>query len=341
MSVTAVGGVASNDVWAAAGSTFYHWNGTTWTSVSGPDLGGVTKISAPGANDVWAVGSTGIAHWNGTAWARVATPPGTLAAVSADAANDAWLVGTGYAGDSLVAHWSAGPGCTPTPTPVITPPACPATWADVPAGSVFAAPVTALACRGIVSGYACGGVNPLTGQPEPCDGSTSPYFRPNNSVSRGQAAKIIALSAGLTGRTNRQTFADVPPTNAFFAPVEALVAAGLANGYRCGTSGEPCDDQNRPYYRPTTLITRGQLAKLIGGAAGYSTVPPGQLFADVPPTNGFYGWVQQVGSRGIISGYACGGPGEPCDSANRPYYRPATTASRGQTAKIDKGVFFP
>jgi streptogramin lyase len=348
MQVTAVAGVAPDDVWAAAGSTFYHWNGTTWTSVSGPDLGVVTKMAAPGANDVWAIGSTGIAHWNGTAWARVAAPPGSIAGVSADAANDAWLVGTGYAGDALVAHWSAGPGCTPTPTPVTTPPACPATWADVPAGSGFYAPVTDLACRGIVGGYPCGGVNPQTGQPEPCTGgagtapaNSPPYYRPNNSVNRGQAAKIITLSAGLSGRGSRQTFADVPPTNVFFAPVEALAAAGLANGYRCGSTGEPCDDQNRPYFRPSAYITRGQLAKLIAGAAAYSDTPPGQLFADVLPSSAFYTWVQQVGSRGIIGGYACGGPGEPCDSANRPYYRPVTTASRGQTAKIDNGVFFP
>ena len=79
--------------------------------------------------------------------------------------------------------------------------------------------------------------------------------------------------------------------------MEALVAHGLANGYRCGASGEPCDDANRPYYRPNANITRGQLAKLIGGAANFGTIPPGQLFADVPPTNGFYGWVQQVGSE--------------------------------------------
>jgi virginiamycin B lyase len=234
---------------------------------------------------------------------------------------------------------------TPTLTPAGTPAACPATWADVPSSSGFYAPVTNLACRGIVSGYPCGGVNPQTGQPEPCTGgadapaSSPPYYRPGNWVSRGQAAKIIALSAGLGGRASRQSFADVPATSPFFTAVEALAAAGLANGYRCGASGEPCDDANRPYFRPSTSITRGQLAKLIGGAAGYSTVPPGQLFADVPATNGFYGWVQQVGSRGIIGGYACGGVGEPCDAQNRPYYRPNGAATRAQTAKIDVGVF--
>ncbi|HUS15624.1 MAG TPA: hypothetical protein VM536_11485, partial [Chloroflexia bacterium] len=69
--------------------------------------------------------------------------------------------------------------------------------------------------------------------------------------------------------------------------------------------------------------------------------PPAPIYADVPPGSPFYRWVQQVGSRNIISGYTCGGGGEPCDPLNRPYYRPAGNASRGQTAKIVMNTFFP
>ena len=38
--------------------------------------------------------------------------------------------------------------------------------------------------------------------------------------------------------------------------------------------------------------------------------------------------------HGVIGGYQCGGPGEPCDSENRAYFRPYNTLTRGQLAKI-------
>jgi virginiamycin B lyase len=318
-------------------------DGNIWLNY--PD-GQFSRITPAGVLDTFSQGGNGeiVTAPDGTLWmsnsAELGINTGILVRVSL---NDGSPLPTGV--PTIVATVEPPPTPVPTALPTVIPPLCAVTWADVAVNSGFYVPVTTLACRGIVGGYPCGGVNPQTGQPEPCTGgadapaSSPPYYRPGNWVSRGQAAKIIALSAGLGGRVSRQTFADVPPTSPFFIAVEALVAHGLANGYRCGASGEPCDDQNRPYYRPSTNITRGQLAKLIGGAAGYSTVPPGQLFADVPATNGFYGWVQQVGSRGIIGGYACGGVGEPCDAQNRPYYRPNGAATRAQTAKIDVGVF--
>ncbi|MDQ5825055.1 MAG: choice-of-anchor J domain-containing protein [Chloroflexota bacterium] len=65
-------------------------------------------------------------------------------------------------------------------------------FADVPPGSTFFDWIQRLANNGVVSGYACGGTNPATGAPEPCDASSRPYFRLNNNVTRGQVAKIVA-----------------------------------------------------------------------------------------------------------------------------------------------------
>jgi hypothetical protein len=42
-----------------------------------------------------------------------------------------------------------------------------------------------------------------------------------------------------------------------------------------------------------------------------------------------------------MSGYPCGGPGEPCDGENRNYFRPNNPLTRGQTAKIVANTFFP
>jgi len=61
--------------------------------------------------------------------------------------------------------------------------------------------------------------------------------------------------------------------------------------------------------------------------------PPAQAsFADVLPENPFFAAVEVL--SGSLSGYACGGPGEPCDALNRPYFRPYANVTRAQTAKI-------
>ncbi|HEY0071628.1 MAG TPA: S-layer homology domain-containing protein, partial [Chloroflexia bacterium] len=57
--------------------------------------------------------------------------------------------------------------------------------------------------------------------------------------------------------------------------------------------------------------------------------------------NPFFAWVNRLATRGIISGYACGGPGEPCDAQQRPYFRPNSNVTRGQTSKIVASTFFP
>src|SRR2546425_12617684 len=44
--------------------------------------------------------------------------------------------------------------------------------------------------------------------------------------------------------------------------------------------------------------------------------------------------IEAVAVAGFVSGYSCGGPGEPCDALNRPYFRPFGYVTRGQLAKI-------
>ncbi len=63
------------------------------------------------------------------------------------------------------------------------------------------------------------------------------------------------------------------------------------------------------------------------------TPHPGQ-FQDVPPSNTFYTYVECMGTRGIISGYPCSGPGEPCVPDTKPYFRPNNNLTRGQVSKI-------
>jgi hypothetical protein len=76
--------------------------------------------------------------------------------------------------------------------------------------------------------------------------------------------------------------------------------------------------------------------------AGFTETPTTQTFEDVPPGSTFYLYIERLAVRGIVQGYACGSPGEPCvGPGNRPYYRPNTDITRAQTAKIIANSFFP
>ena len=237
------------------------------------------------------------------------------------------LEGTVSNGQTLATSTNPLPICRPNITPSPTPTGCPVQYTDVPSTNPFYPFVRCLACRQIVSGYA--------------DGT----FRPYADVTRGQLAKIISQAAGLAGSipSTQQTFSDVPNSNPFWLHVERLYQLGAISGYTCGGPGEPCDPQNRPYFRWGAAATRGQISKIIAVTAGWNGPIPTtqQTFADVQPPNAFWTWIEELASRQIISGYACGGPGEPCDPQQRPYFRWGANATRGQMSKIAANSFFP
>jgi hypothetical protein len=151
----------------------------------------------------------------------------------------------------------------------------------------------------------------------------------------------VSNSAGFNDPPTGQTFADVLPGSTFYDFIERLASRNIMSGYPCGGSGEPCGPNNLPYFRPNSNASRGQLAKIVSNAAGFNDPPTSQTFADVLPGSTFYDFIERLASRLVMSGYPCGGPGEPCDPQNRPYFRPANLVSRGQTSKIVGNTFFP
>ncbi|MEO5951321.1 MAG: S-layer homology domain-containing protein, partial [Chloroflexia bacterium] len=164
---------------------------------------------------------------------------------------------------------------------------------------------------------------------------------PTNNVTRGQLSKIVANAANFTEPAGIQQFEDVPSGSTFYDFVWRLANRGHVGGYACGGSGEPCGTGNLPYFRPNGNASRGQIAKIVSNAAGLSDPPGTQLFEDVPPSHTFHDFIQRLANLGVIGGYACGGPGEPCGIGNLPYFRPASNATRGQTSKIVANAFFP
>ncbi len=206
------------------------WNGVGWSALPTPPLPlnmlqvRFTAVTATASNDVWAVGSaynpptgqgqTYAAHWDGTEWTTFSPPnrgiTNYFVGTGTAGPNDVWAVGDysngGNITQTLIEHYSdpcitpsptvtLPPDATLTPSPQPTSAACPIQFNDVPQSSAFYTYVRCLACRNILSGYACGGAG------EPCPGS---YFRPGNNVTRGQAAKIISNAAAYAD--------DIPPS---------------------------------------------------------------------------------------------------------------------------------
>jgi len=146
-----------------------------------------------------------------------------------------------------------------------TPPAG-GTFTDVPAANVFYGVIETAAAHGLVSGYTCGGTDPQSGTPEPCDLARRPYFRPSNPVTRGQLTKIVVIGAGWAVRSPAvPTFRDVPATNVFYPAIETAVCHAVISGYSDGT------------FQPTANAFRDQIAKIVSLAVinPLSTCPAG------------------------------------------------------------------
>ncbi|HMA34944.1 MAG TPA: S-layer homology domain-containing protein [Chloroflexia bacterium] len=218
-----------------------------------------------------------------------------------------WLSGSWLNAWSLP-DWPPTPTPTPAP-PLITPtptigPGC--LFSDVCPPDYFFPSVQYLVAHNVLSGY---GDN---------------TFRPYNDTARAQLVKIIVGAFAIPPYSPANpTFSDVPVDNPFYTYIEAAFHAGLISGYGDGT------------FHPYANVTRGQLAKILVTAAGWPQITPGTpLYSDVPASSLWYSVVATATCRGVLSGYSCGGPGEPCDGQGRPYFRPANDALRGQTAKV-------
>jgi hypothetical protein len=175
-------------------------------------------------------------------------------------------------------------------------------------------------------------------------------YHAEREITRGQIAKVISNAAGFDEDPGDQIYSDVAPDDPFYTYINRLTNRGIVGGYPCPqrpNAGDECTPENPSLYKPNEQVTRGQLAKMVSNAAGYSEAVSGQRYADVPP-NGegsqFYAWIMRLTNRGVMGGYACGTADPrsgPCDGEDRPYFRPGNPVTRGQAAKIVSNTFFP
>ena len=188
--------------------------------------------------------------------------------------------------------WSSAPAInTPTATPTSTltrtprptytpggPTACPIQFTDVDASNPFYAYIRCLACRGIVSGYS---TSPPCASAPLLPARHQRHPRPDGQVRR-QRRRLLPTPIPST----QQTFTDVPPSSPFWIYVERAALHGVISGY---TSSPPCTT-GVPCFLPGNNVTRGQTAKFVSQAAGYSDPIPStqQTFTDVPPSSPFW-----------------------------------------------------
>lgn len=171
----------------------------------------------------------------------------------------------------------------------------PTRFKDVPKAHWAYEPIESLAVKGIIGGFA--------------DGT----FKPDDTILRQQAAKMIALGAGLVA----SNLIDLDKTNAY--PNEYIIAlerAGVVSGYTTDKGKE---------FRPLENITRAQMAKMIVLAFKLKRGTIKVDFADKVPNAQDQSYIDILVSNGIADGYTEDG---------KQLFKPYVNVTRAQAAKM-------
>ena len=204
-----------------------------------------------------------------------------------------------------VTHWDATVTETLLGWPVAFTLHIGGSFTDVPAAGPFSRFVETLLHRGVTTG--CGGT----------------AYCPSASTTREQMPVFVLVAlegpayvAPACGTT--PMFADVPVSSPFCRWIEELARRGVTSGCAAGL------------YCPSAAVTRDQMAVFGLRALEPSLSPPAcgaPMFADVPPSNPFCRWIEELARRGVVSG--CGGGN----------YCPESAVTREEMAVFLTGTF--
>jgi len=162
-----------------------------------------------------------------------------------------------------------------------------ASFKDVSSSYIFYDEITYLTEKEIISGFA--------------DGT----FKPNQPVTRAQAAIMIGKAINLNGAQQKTIFSDVGASNGASGYIQSAVNAGIIQGFNDGT------------FKPNNPVTRGQLAIFLTRAFNL-TATTQVSFSDVPTSSSAYSYIGKLVAANITSGYD--------DNT----YRPEQAVTRGQ-----------
>ncbi|MGI8587581.1 MAG: S-layer homology domain-containing protein [Chloroflexia bacterium] len=128
-----------------------------------------------------------------------------------------------------------------------------------------------------------------------------------NAFSQVSLAPIIVTG----GHPCPATFSDEPQSETFYTYVSYLYCRGIVEGYSDNT------------FRPNTYALRGTLASWVVRARGWAiNTAGGPHFADVPPSDPLYAYIETAYNHGVISGYSDG------------TFKPNNSVTRGQMSKM-------
>lgn len=200
-------------------------------------------------------------------------------------------------------------------------------FTDVGKHASYCYSIRYLVSKGAIGGYA--------------DGT----FRPYNVVTRGQFSKMIVLTFEYPLITPTvATYADVLVGSTFFSFVETASAHNLVTG-QLGVSGfwNPCIPPNGGleqttlrYFRPCLNITRGQMAKPLSQAAGYSDGVAGRrTFFDISSTYYHYQFIERLAMHISLDEVPFDTPSRPiCYGTSLPCYHPGFDVRRNDAAQL-------
>lgn len=275
-------------------------------SVANPQTTVFVDAASTAPDDVYVVGYDGsgglIYHWDGSAWtSMVHDPIGNILAVDAQVPNEAWAAGSGG-----ILHYDV-------------------TWDQVLAPNYAYTDLVIQSQNSIwassVSGMAYGDTFSLGTMPSPSGAS-------GLAIDQANYDDLWAVGPNYLHYPDVPLFTDVTIGNNFYPYIQSLACRNLIAGY---STNPPCVT-GTPCFLPGNSLTRGQIAKFISNAAGYTdTIPPSQqTFTDVPSGNTFWVYIERAYAHGVIGGYTSSPPcttGVPC-------FLPGNNVTRGQTAKF-------
>jgi SpoIID/LytB domain protein len=185
------------------------------------------------------------------------------------------------------------------------------TFDDVRPGAFAFSQINTIAEKGITSG---------------CD-TSPPRFCPKAPVTRGEMAVFLLRAMGHGDPSHlpayRGIFADVPASNPFARYIEHLYDHGITAGCTTGPLR----------YCPQESVTRGEMAVFLLRGIDHgspSHVPAYRgIFADVPSTHRFAGFIEHAYDHGITSG---------CTSSPRNFC-PSGAVTRAQMAVFIVNAF--
>ncbi|MBT2661582.1 S-layer homology domain-containing protein [Bacillus sp. ISL-45] len=164
-------------------------------------------------------------------------------------------------------------------------------FSDVYSGNYFSEAVLDLTEKGIIKGFA--------------DGT----YRPNQEITRAQAAVILASALELDGKAAKNPeFKDVPSGVWYYSSVAALVEKGIMSGL------------DKEHFLPGKPVTRAEMAKML--SLGYSLKASSvkTSFTDVPANSWFSGYVGSILENKITAGVSAAS------------FAPGKAVTRGQMA---------